>query len=155
MNPDGPRNPDAAVEAVARALANAARFESLAGTNGAWRAAARVAVAALERVRPDTQDEIHCERCGAERDLNPGDRSNDPAAAYAEEKCVGEGGHFWPDPQDERARVVGEIVEFIRGHVSMWDKINGDPRGPMLLHLADKVEREFGAPRAPEREAER
>ncbi len=38
---------------------------------------------------------IICERCAAEKNLDPCDRGNDPAQDYAEEKCVGEGGHFW------------------------------------------------------------
>ena len=36
-----------------------------------------------------------CQRCGYERDLDPGDRDRDPVAELMAERCVGEGGHVW------------------------------------------------------------
>lgn len=56
---------------------------------------AREMAAALEFYADAADDANSCERCGALRNEDPADASNDPAAEYAAERCVGEGGHFW------------------------------------------------------------
>ncbi len=57
---------------------------------------------------------VTCERCAAVKNLDPCDRGNDPAQDYAEEKCIGEGGHFWPhcdepDCSPEMSKVANKV----------------------------------------------
>jgi hypothetical protein len=211
MNPDGPRNPDAAVEAVAKAVRHVInsycpdwdRRIDWSRPDYAEQSLvdARFVLTELEQVRPDPTEverlandlagDWHARALRAEADvakalaedgefdrwmrLQQGDRRNGTTEARdaisrwfearvsgaperrSEDHCGDPECEFrcrYPrcmsdaSPQDERARVVDEIVARLR-------RPGGNP-GLHSLHLAaDLIEREFGAPRTPEPEAER
>lgn len=94
---------DQRVEAMAKALRRSYEFESQPGTDSAWRAAARMALAAADAVSgPDAAEDRPCERCQGRGYIYPPPDGGQPVFCPV---CG------WPAVEPSRKSKAGGCVE--------------------------------------------